>query len=128
MYSMQEVAFFVFHTMLFPHNGKIVTIDQLTHYEPNQSRHIDDVLPLICSIPDLLPMVDVIPLNLHDLSLIGSYQGHTPPTPCADQVCVITSNDRIIPDDHPLEESLNPIPTYTPPTLPKEPPLDSFLE
>jgi hypothetical protein len=29
MYAMKEVASSVFHTMMFPHNGKIVTIDQL---------------------------------------------------------------------------------------------------
>jgi hypothetical protein len=85
--------------MLFPHNGKIVTIDQLTHYEPNQSGHIDNILPLIHSSADLLPMVDVGPGIFHDPSLIGSYQGYTPPTPSADQVCVITSDGRDIPDD-----------------------------
>jgi hypothetical protein len=35
MYAMKAVASSVFRTMMFPHNGKIVTIDQLTHYEPN---------------------------------------------------------------------------------------------
>jgi hypothetical protein len=47
MYAMKFMASSVFHTMLFPHNGKIVTIDQLTHYEPNHSGNIDNVLPLI---------------------------------------------------------------------------------
>jgi hypothetical protein len=37
MYAMKAVASSVFRTMMFPHNGKIVTIDQLTHYEPNHS-------------------------------------------------------------------------------------------
>jgi hypothetical protein len=46
MHAMKFVASFVFHTMMFPHNGKIVTVDQITHYEPNHSSNIDDILPL----------------------------------------------------------------------------------
>jgi hypothetical protein len=32
MYAMKAIASSVFHTMMFPHNGKNATIDQLTHY------------------------------------------------------------------------------------------------
>jgi hypothetical protein len=35
MYAMKAVASSIFRTIMFPHNGKIVTIDQVTHYEPN---------------------------------------------------------------------------------------------
>jgi len=31
MYEMKLIASFVFWTMIFPHKGKFVTIDQLTH-------------------------------------------------------------------------------------------------
>jgi hypothetical protein len=47
MYSMKVVASFVFRTMMFPHNGKIVTIDQVSHYEPNPSANLDNIFPLI---------------------------------------------------------------------------------
>ena len=33
-YAMSTVPSMVFHKMSFPHNGKIVTIDQLTYHEP----------------------------------------------------------------------------------------------
>jgi hypothetical protein len=52
MYAMKAVASSVFRTMMFPHNGKIVTIDQLTHYEPNHSTNIDNILPLVCTSSD----------------------------------------------------------------------------
>jgi hypothetical protein len=46
MYAMKAIASSVFRTMMFPHNGKIVTINQLTHYEPNHSANIDNISPL----------------------------------------------------------------------------------
>jgi hypothetical protein len=47
MYAMKAVASSVFSTIMFPHNGKIVTIDQVSHYEPNPSANLDNILPLI---------------------------------------------------------------------------------
>jgi hypothetical protein len=46
MYAMKVFSSSVFHTMMFPYNEKIVTIDQLTHYEPNHSAIIDTSSPL----------------------------------------------------------------------------------
>jgi hypothetical protein len=46
---MKVVSSFVFRTMMFLHNGKILTIDQLTHYEPNHSTNIDNIVgPWLC--------------------------------------------------------------------------------
>jgi len=47
MYTMKVVASSVSRTMIFPHNGKIITIDQISNYEPNHSTNIDNILPLI---------------------------------------------------------------------------------
>ena len=33
---MKAVASFVFQTMMFPHNARIITIDQVSHYEPSK--------------------------------------------------------------------------------------------
>lgn len=33
MYEMLEITSLVFKTMMFPHDGKVITIDQLTYYE-----------------------------------------------------------------------------------------------
>jgi hypothetical protein len=46
MYAMKVVASYVLRMMMFPHNGKIVTINQITHYEPNHSTIIDNILSL----------------------------------------------------------------------------------
>ena len=34
MYAMRAVASTVFHLMMFPHEGKIVMVDQLTYHDP----------------------------------------------------------------------------------------------
>jgi hypothetical protein len=47
MYAMKAISSSVFSTMMFPHNGKIITIDQLTHYDPNHFSNIDNILPLV---------------------------------------------------------------------------------
>jgi len=94
MSAMKFVASSVFHTMLFPHNGKIVTINQLTHYEPNNSGNIDNVLPLIRTNSNISPIVDVGIGIFMDPSLVGSYQGNPPiltPTDFA-QVFFISSD------------------------------------
>jgi hypothetical protein len=95
---MQEVASSVFYTMLFPHNWKIVTINQLTHYESNQYDHIDNILPLICSNFDLLPMIDIAPWLFQDPSFIGTYQGFPQPHPTTANVFIITTDGVEIPD------------------------------
>ena len=35
MYAMRAVASTVFHTMMFPHEGRVVKVDQLTYHDPN---------------------------------------------------------------------------------------------
>ena len=61
MYTMKEVASSIFRTMMFPHNGKIITIDQVSHYEPNPSANIDNILPLIQTSHDAYPLVNMGP-------------------------------------------------------------------
>jgi len=33
VYAMKFMAFYVFHIMMFPHEGKVVTIERLTYYK-----------------------------------------------------------------------------------------------
>jgi hypothetical protein len=47
MYVMNVVAPSMFHTMMFPQNGKTITINQLYHYDPNPSSNIDNILPFV---------------------------------------------------------------------------------
>jgi hypothetical protein len=68
----------MFCTMMFPHNGKIITIDQLTHYEPNHSANIDNILTLVCTSLDAFPVIDIGPGLLKDPSLLRTYRGAPP--------------------------------------------------
>jgi hypothetical protein len=93
MYVMKVVASSVFRTMMFPHNGKIITIDQVSHYEPNPSVNIDNILPFIHTNPDIYPLIEMGPKNFKDPSLLGTYHG----TPLLiypfNQVCFVSSNE-----------------------------------
>jgi hypothetical protein len=107
MYSMKVVASSVFRTMMFPHNGKIITIDQLTHYEPNHSANIDNILPLVHTSSDDFPVVNISPGLFQDPSMLGTYQGVPPflkPSFSA-QVCVVSSKGTYIRDKTPITES-----------------------
>jgi hypothetical protein len=69
MYAMKAVASSVFQTIMFPHNGKIVTIDQVSHYEPNPSASLDNILPLIHTNKDAYPLIKMGPGIFKDPSL-----------------------------------------------------------
>jgi hypothetical protein len=107
MYSMKVVASSVFRMMMFPHNRKIVTIDQLTHYEPNRSSNIDNILPLVCAILDDFLVIDISLGIFKDPSLLGTYHGSPPllKSSISAQVCVVSSNRTYIRDNTPLTES-----------------------
>ena len=50
MYSMQAIASSVFHVVCFPHNGKIVTIDQMSFKNPSPNASSGTSVPKL-SIP-----------------------------------------------------------------------------
>jgi hypothetical protein len=78
--------------MMFHHNGKIITIDQVSHYEPNHSSNIDNILPLVCTSSDAYPLMDMGPKIFKDPSLLGEYHGVRPLIHPSAQVCVVSSN------------------------------------
>jgi hypothetical protein len=123
MYAMKAVASSVFRTMMFPHNGKIVTIDQVSHYEPNPSANIDYILPLGYTSQDAYPLVEMGPGIFKDPSLLGTYYGAPPLLHPANQVCVISSNGTHTEDTlPPTEASIIPdVPLVAEPH-PQEPP------
>ena len=47
MYAMRAVSSSVFHTMMFPHEGRVVKVDQLTYYDPNAPAAPENVLPMV---------------------------------------------------------------------------------
>jgi hypothetical protein len=103
MYVMKALASSLFHTMIFPHNVKIVTIDELTHYEPNHSSNIDSILPLVRASSDDFPVIDIGPRIFKDPSLLGTYHGAPPllNSSISAQVCVVSSNGTYIRDNTP---------------------------
>jgi hypothetical protein len=123
MYAMKAVASSVFRTIMFPHNGKIVTIDQVTHYEPNPSASLDNILPLIHTNKDVYPLVEMGPRIFKDPSLLGTYHGAPPLLPPS-QVCVITHQE----NTHPPQEVsvISDVSTVAAP-LPQEPPTHSSI-
>jgi hypothetical protein len=79
--------------MIFPHNGKVITVDQLTHYEPCPTMNLDKIIPLIGAQLEFSPFVEMGPGIFQDPLLLGTYQGDPPCIPPSDyiQVCTITS-------------------------------------
>jgi hypothetical protein len=122
MYAMKAVASSIFRTIMFPHNGKIVTIDQVSHYEPNPSANLDNILPLIHTNKDAYPLVEMGPGIFKDPSLLGTYHGAPPLLP-PNQVCVVSSNGTHTEDAHPPQEaSVIPDVSTVAASLPQEPP------
>jgi hypothetical protein len=126
MYAMKAFASFVFHAMIFPHNGNIITIDQVSHYEPNLSSNINNILPFVHTNLNAYPLIEMAPIIFKDPSLLGTY--HRAPLlihPSA-QVCVISSNGPSTGDTIPATEasSLPDVPLVTE-LLPQEFPENS---
>ena len=47
MYAMSTITSFVFRTMMFPHEDRIITVDQLTYHEKRPLKNTDVVLPYV---------------------------------------------------------------------------------
>jgi hypothetical protein len=70
MYSMKKISLLSFCTMKYPHEGKVVTIDQHTYYEPTYSckqilsyLSMGEITPFL-----LLLMYPLAPLRTHHYS------------------------------------------------------------
>jgi hypothetical protein len=118
MYAMKAIASSVFRMMMFPHKGKIITIYQITHYEPNHSTNIDIILPLVLTRSDDFSVINMGSRIFKDPSLLGAYHGAPPLLHPSTQVCVVSSNRKNIKDNTP--------PTEAPPHI-KVPPVGELL-
>jgi hypothetical protein len=134
MYAMKAVASFVFRTMMFPHNRKIISIDQVSHYEPNPSANIDNILPLIHTSHDACPLIEMGLGIFKDPSLLGTYHGAPLLLHPSNQVCVMSSNITDIEDTLPSRESstisdvplVTELPPHEPPANSSTPPVHDF--
>jgi hypothetical protein len=89
MYAMKAMASFVFRMMMFPHNGKIITIEQVSHCMPNPSSNIDNILPLVHTNSNAYPLIEMAPRIFKDPSLLGTYHGALLVIHPSTQVCHI---------------------------------------
>jgi hypothetical protein len=105
MYAMKAVASFVFRTMMFPHNGKIIIIDQVSHYDPNPSANIDNILPFVHTNPEAYLLIEMGPEIFKDPSLLGTYHGAPSLIHPSNQVCVVSSKGNDIEDTLPPSEA-----------------------
>jgi hypothetical protein len=92
MYAMKSMASSMFFTMIFSHNGKIITIDQVSHYEPNPSSNIDNILPFVHTNTVAYPLIEMGPKIFKDPSFLGTYHGASSLIHPLAQVCIISSN------------------------------------
>ena len=76
MYVMRAVTSTVFHLMMFPHEGKIVTVDQLTYHDPQGLTTPTNVIPTITTIE---PQGVTIQANV--VSAINTMVENTPASP-----------------------------------------------
>ena len=79
MCAMKVVASSIFRTIMLPHDGKVVTIDQLTYYDPKSQLHLENVLPTLEGSQSITSFSDVCPEICQYYSLLGTYNGPPPP-------------------------------------------------
>ena len=80
MYNMKAIASLVFHIRMFPFNGKVVSLDQLSYYNPNASANPENVFPMVNEI-NKKPYVEIIPGVYKDFDLQRAYSGPPPIIP-----------------------------------------------
>jgi len=66
---------------MFPLDGKVVTIYQLTFYEPRASEALENVLPHVSESVVATPCKIGCPSIFKDSSLLGIYEGPAPMIP-----------------------------------------------
>lgn len=91
MYTMKVIYSSIYCTMSFPHNGKIVTIDPLTYYDPKFQVHSYNVISSMVGNHTMPSLIEISPRVYKDSSLLGSY--YVPPllvtAPSTSQVCMV---------------------------------------
>jgi hypothetical protein len=123
---MKALASSIFHTMMFPHNGKIITINQVSHYEPSPSSNINNILPFVHTNSESYPLIEMGLGIFKYPSLIGTYHGAPPLIHISTQVCVVSTNGTTYEDTlSPTETSISPDVPLVAMLLPQETPDNS---
>ena len=80
MYAMKVVTSLVFCIMMFPFNGKVVILDQLSYYNPHASTNLENSFPMV-SETSITPYVEIVPGVYKEYDLLGAYLGPPPIIP-----------------------------------------------
>lgn len=78
MYAMKVVPSIVFHLMMFPHNSKVVTLDQITYHDPKFTMNPKNVLPAVEGSLSMSSFMDVGPRIFRDSTMIGTFSRPPP--------------------------------------------------
>ena len=84
MYAMRAVASSVFHTMMFPHEGRMVKVDQLTYHDPSAPATPENVLPMVeqpVSSATTSVVSSMGPRVYSDEPMTSTFQSIPPPSP-----------------------------------------------
>lgn len=68
----------IFHKMCFPHEGNIVTIDQLTYYKPESMISPEFIISSMSNNYSSTPLTDISPDVYKGSSLFGAFPGPPP--------------------------------------------------
>lgn len=101
MYAMRVIASSVFCLLMFPLDGKVVTIDHLTFYEPHASEALENVLPHIARNTVAALCTHDCPSFFKYDSLLGICEGPAPNTPLDHMYTVSTRPELMTPPDAP---------------------------
>ena len=93
-YAMSTFASAMFCKMYFPHEGKIVTVDQLTYYEPISVTSPESIISSVSDKQPSNPSTSVSPGVYKYSSLLGSFPGPPPPIsePNSMSVCMLQAS------------------------------------
>ena len=75
---MRAIASTIFCLMMFPHEGKIMTVDQLTYHDPQGLTALANVIPMINTIDlqgltaptNVIPTVNTMVDNIPNLCIV----------------------------------------------------------
>jgi hypothetical protein len=78
MYVMKEISSLVFHTMSFPHEGNIITIEKLTYCDTKDHLNLDNVFPFVYGNHLISSFTNVYLIIFKATTLLSAHYGHPP--------------------------------------------------
>jgi len=126
-YAMLAITSLVFRKMCFPHEGKIITIDQLNYYELTSVTSLESIISSVSDKQSSTPLTSVSTRVYKYSSLFGAFPRPPPPIlePNCMSVCMLQASLAILkqsgtPDQQPSLQHLDvalPSETYGPTPL-----------